>query len=207
MMVTTHALIGLLAATGLSLLAPGNIQLIGLAGIAGGILPDLDMPFSHRKTFHFPFISTVLALTALGITVAWNGPWTVAAAAFLVGLALHSTMDTIGGDLSKRPWKQEGKKAVYDHVRNQWLPAQRYVRYDGSPEDLLLYVALAIPLGYLHTGVIDDLILAGLVISVTYTAFRKEFIRLTPGSVHEPVGIKPFILRVRAWLRRRSKDF
>jgi hypothetical protein len=207
MMATTHALIGLLAATGLAALLPGNLQLIGLAGMIGGILPDLDMPFTHRKTFHYPFISTVIALTALGTALAWPGPWAVATAACLIGVALHATTDTIGGDLSERPWKQEGERAVYDHVRNEWLPAQRYIRYDGSPEDLLLYVVLAVPLAYVHAGLIEDLILAGLVISVTYTAFRKEFIRLTPGSVHEPVGLEPAVLRLRAWLRRRSKDF
>jgi len=207
MMVTTHALIGLLAATGLSALAPGHLELIGLAGILGGIIPDLDMPFNHRKTFHYPFISTGLALTALGIAIAWTIPMTIAAAACLIGIALHATSDTIGGDLSQRPWKQEGDKAVYDHLTNQWLPAQRYIRYDGSPEDLVLYVILAIPLGYIHTGMTDDLILAGLVISVTYTAFRKEFIRLTPGSVHEPVGIQPALLRLKAWHRRLAKDF
>ncbi len=207
MMITTHALIGLLAATGLSVLAPGNLELIGLAGIIGGILPDLDMPLSHRKTFHYPFISSVLALTALGIAIAWTGFFTVAVAALLLGIALHATMDTIGGDLSKRPWKQESDKAVYDHVRHQWLPAQRYIRYDGSPEDLVLYVTLAVPVAYIHTGMIDDLIIAGLIVSITYTAFRKEFLKLTPGSVQEPIGLEPFFLRMKAWFRRRSKDF
>lgn len=147
MMATTHAYIGL--AAGVASLpvtaryAPSTSIL--LAAFAGGLVPDLDLVTSHRKTLHFPVIYPVAACGLFGLFAVVGGQ-----AVFVLGIAVasagvHSLSDVFGGGVGYEPWEQSSSKAVYNHVFGRWHRPRRLVRYSGAPEDFALCAAVAIP--------------------------------------------------------------
>lgn len=175
-MLFTHVvmggLVGVLAAS-----AYGSApSLLFAAGALGGLLPDLDMVYEHRRTFHYPFIG--LAITAIaglvavvtGVLLAWI------AFAVLAGATLHSLMDLFGAGKELRPWERTDDRAVYDHLNGRWLDARRLL-YDGSLRDLVLYLgAVAICLRLLGGRLVAPL--TGLsVMAVIYTAGRHALTR------------------------------
>lgn len=147
MMATTHAYVGLAVAFAslpvTARHAPATSVLF--AAFVGGLVPDLDLITSHRKTLHFPVLYPVAACGLLGLAAVAGG-----GALFVLGIAvasagLHSLSDVLGGGVGYEPWKQSSSKAVYNHMLGRWHKPRRLVRYSGAPEDFALCAVAAIP--------------------------------------------------------------
>lgn len=138
MMLPTHILIGLLVGS-ISQSFIGLNYLL-LTGVIGSILPDLDMFFNHRKTFHRPFQFTIIGILAL--PAYFYSPWMAITSVFFLAASLHCFMDVFGNGKTMRPWKDKDGRAVYDHFRNIWITPKRFL-YDGSPADLFISVLAA----------------------------------------------------------------
>lgn len=173
MMLPTHILAGMAFALPVALIAPEFAGIVLLAGVLGGILPDLDMYIGHRKTLHYPVYYSVLAIPAIAVAILYPTPATVGITFFILGAAIHSISDVFGGGLELRPWEATSDRAVYDHYRGQWIAPRRWIPYDGSLADLLLAVALALPLLVALEGVYWQLVVVTLAIATVYTAVRR----------------------------------
>lgn len=185
MMATTHALAGLLVASVSLLVAPevGSVAL--LAGFAGGIGPDLDLYFDHRRTFHFPILLPIATVPAVALAAVAPSALSIGLAAFLGGAALHSVSDVLGGGLELRPWRQTSERAVYSHVHRTWFRPLRLVGYDGSPGDLALAAFLGlVALVVSPDGLVRAVVIAALVVSIGYTVVRKRL----PALAEDLVG-------------------
>jgi hypothetical protein len=190
MMLPTHVVVGLAIASPLLVLAPDHAG-VALTGIlVGSVLPDLDMYAGHRRSLHFPTGYSIAAVPLL-VTAFVSGPSVLLALALLfVGAALHCRMDRYGGGLELRPWEGTSDRAVYDHVRGEWRPPKRWIRYDGAPEDVLLMVLLGAPLLLVLEGPFRFLVLAAMVVGGTYGLLRRRFPDMAPVVVQhvpEPV--------------------
>ncbi len=178
MMLPTHALFGMVLALPVAALAPEHATAALVAGLAGGVLPDLDLYAGHRRTLHYPVGYSVLAGVAAVVAVGAPSAPTISAALLFAAAASHSLLDTLGGGLELRPWKATDDRAVYDHVRGRWIAPRRWVRYDGAPEDLLLAVGLAIPLRLHVAPPFERVVVASLVVAVAYAATRRVLPRV-----------------------------
>jgi hypothetical protein len=119
-----------------------------------------------------------LAAAAL-LVAAWRPTTATVGVAFvLAGAAVHSLADVLGGGLELRPWEATSDRAVYDHHRRRWIAPRRWVRYDGSPRDLLLAGVLATPLLVTLDATLRGVVLATLAVAVGYTAVRRVLPRL-----------------------------
>jgi hypothetical protein len=175
MMSPTHTASGVVLAVPLVVVAPEFAAVGALAGIAGGVFPDLDFVVGeHRRTLHFPVYYWLLALPAVVAAAVSPSTMTVALALFTLSAAVHSVVDWFGAGPEPRPWADPSERAVYLHVENRWLVPKRWVRYDGAPEDLLLARVLSVPGLYLFGETVRTLTIAGLVVGVVYTLVRKR---------------------------------
>lgn len=186
-MLPTHALWGMVLAVPLALAAPELAGVGFLAGLFGGILPDFDLYVGHRRTLHYPVYFPALAAIALPLAIALPRTVTVAAAFFLLGAAVHSLADILGGGLELRPWEGTSERAVYDHHRERWIAPRRWVRYDGAPEDLLLSAVLAVPLLVVLDGPLRFVVLAALLVATVYTAVRRTLPAIAVALAGSPV--------------------
>lgn len=184
MMATTHAFVGLAMAVPVAMLAPEVAVPAAVGGLAGGAFPDLDMVAEHRKTLHFPVLYWVPAVPAALVAAVWPTPATVGVALFLLAAAVHSGSDVFGGGLELRPWRGTSNRGVYVRATNTWLPPLRLVRYDGSPEDLALAVAFAIPGLAAFDGTVRLVGFLALVVSAVYTLLRKRIVDWAPERFH-----------------------
>lgn len=189
MMAMTHALAGLVLAA-LAVAVGGDPVSVALAGLAGSLLPDLDIYAGHRKTLHYPVYGWFPAglAVALALTVPTNA--TVALATFLVAVALHPVMDIYGGGLELRPWEGRSERAVYSHYHGRWLAPKRLVPYDGSPRDLGTAAVLAVPAMTLPDPV-PAFTLALLAVGAVYVGLRKRLATVwstLARAVPEPVA-------------------
>lgn len=173
MMLPTHALGGMAIALVALYAAPEVAGVALLAGLLGGIFPDLDLYVGHRKTLHYPVYFSVLALPALALAALLPTSWTVFAAFFLAGAAVHSASDVLGGGLELRPWEATSEHAVYDHRRGRWIAPRRWIRYDGSPGDLLLSCVLAVPLALALDGLLYWTVIGALAVGTIYAVVRR----------------------------------
>ncbi|QSG03340.1 metal-dependent hydrolase [Natranaeroarchaeum sulfidigenes] len=173
MMATTHGFVGLAIAAAVAVIAPELAVAAAIGGIAGGIFPDLDVLAEHRRTLHFPGYYTMVALPALGLAYVVTDVVTVGVATFLVAAAVHSLSDALGGTPSAAPWKSDLDHGVYFHAADRWLPAKRWIRYDGAPEDFALGAVFALPGLVVFDGSIRYLALTGIAVSLVYTVFRR----------------------------------
>ncbi|MFC7045799.1 metal-dependent hydrolase [Halobacteriaceae archaeon GCM10025711] len=176
MMATTHALAGVALATVALFVAPDLSPVAVAAAAAGGIFPDLDLYAGHRKTLHFPVYYPVAAAGALAIAVVMPTTVTIAAGFFLLAAAVHSVMDIFGGGLELKPWLGQSDRAVYSHFGDTWLAPQRWVRYDGAPEDFMLGVLFAAPALVTFDGPLQTAIVAVLAVSGVYSLLRKRMV-------------------------------
>jgi hypothetical protein len=195
MMLPTHALGGLTLGLAAAAVVPEFAGVALVAGLLGGVFPDLDLYAGHRKRLHYPVCYSALAAGTLALAALAPGSLTVGAALLLLGAATHSVADIFGGGLELRPWEATSDRAVYDHCRRQWVTPRRWVGYDGSPGDLLLSVTLAVPLLLFLQGVLQAVVLASLVVGATYAVVRRSLpdiadvvvdrvlVRVLPGGV------------------------
>lgn len=176
MMATTHALWGLAVGAATLVLAPEHAPAALAAGLLGGAFPDLDLYAGHRKSLHFPVYYTLVAVVASGLALVTAHPFAVAAAVFLVAAAVHSVMDVFGGGLELRPWEGTSDRAVFDHWRGRWVVPRRWVPYDGAPEDLVVAVAVAVPLLFVLDGAWLSVVTGLLALSTGYALLRKPMV-------------------------------
>ncbi|WP_144904128.1 metal-dependent hydrolase [Halobellus captivus] len=175
MMVTTHVAAGLLLAVPVVAVAPQFTLAAAIGAILGGILPDIDLFVgTHRRTLHFPVYYSVLGVLVGAVALFAPTPVTVAAALFFLAAGLHSVSDWFGAGEELRPWERTSDRAVYLHPRRRWLRPRYLVRYDGAPEDLLLTVVFAVPAIVAFDGWLRALVVAGVLLAVAYTLFRKR---------------------------------
>jgi len=205
MMLPTHALAGMVLGLTVALFAPDVGSVAVVAGLLGSVLPDLDIYTGHRRTLHYPLYYTVLAaLAGVVALLVPTGP-TVFVAVFLAGAALHSASDALGGGLELRPWEATSDRAVYDHYNGRWIEPRRWVGYDGSPGDLLLSVALAVPLLVALDGPLRWVVVVSLVVAGVYTAVRRLLPRLARLFVAVLGASLPQSLRARIPVRYRRR--
>lgn len=175
MMAPTHVTAGPVLALPVLILAPELAVVAALSAAIGGLVPDLDVLVGeHRKTLHHPVGYWVPAIPAVLLASISPSVTTVAAAFLLVGAAVHSVLDWFGGDDGLEAWKQVSDRGVYLHQGQRWLRPKRWVRYDGSPEDVAFAFILAIPGLFLYTGVVRLVVGATLVVAVSYGLVRKR---------------------------------
>jgi len=172
-MLPTHALAGMLLGLAVAQFAPGVGSVAVVAGLVGGVLPDLDVFVGHRRTLHYPVYYAVAAVPAGLLALVVPATVTVALAVLLAAAALHSASDALGGGLEPRPWEGRSDRAVYDHHNERWIAPRRWVRYDGSPGDLVLSVALALVLLLALDGSLAWLVGLLLAVATVYTAVRR----------------------------------
>jgi len=177
MMATTHAMAGLAVAAVAVFVAPDHAPVLAAAGIAGGVFPDLDLYAGHRRTLHYPVYYALAALLVTGVAALVPGPWTAGAAVFLAAAALHAASDALGGGLELEPWEETSDRAVYSHFHGRWLAARRFVRYDGSPEDVVLAAGLGVPAALAFGSAVQRVVGAALVASVGYALVRRRLPR------------------------------
>lgn len=173
MMIFTHALVGILLAALVSLTTSVPPASLVAAGAAGGLLPDADMAAMHRKTFHFPVGFSVAAGLAVVASVVTASTVAVLVAVAAGAAAVHCWMDVLGGGKEMRPWLETDDRAVYDHLRGEWVTARR-VFYDGSKPDLAVSIAAGAASGWLLPAAFDGLLAALLVLSAVYAALRRR---------------------------------
>ena len=176
MMSTTHAAMGLAGACLLVPVSPELASVAAIGAVLGGVFPDLDVVFEHRKTLHFPEYYPVAALLTGGFAAIRPAMYPVAIAAFFASAALHSLVDVLGGGLGLRPWAEDDDRGIYLHLQDRWVPPRRWVRYDGAPEDLLVASAFSVPPLVLFDGQLEAVVLGGLGLSVLYVLVRKRMV-------------------------------
>ncbi|UPV75154.1 metal-dependent hydrolase [Halorussus limi] len=175
MMNTTHTAMGVTLAAPLAVVAPELAPAAALAGVAGGVFPDLDLlSGQHRQTLHFPVYYSAAALVSGAAALVAPTVGTVAVAFFLLSAALHCVTDAAGGGLELRPWEATDDRGVYVHPANRWVAPRRWIRYDGAPEDLVLTAVFSLPGLLLFDGAVRALTVVGLVVAVVYVAVRKQ---------------------------------
>jgi len=190
MMVTTHALAGLLLAIPVALVAPEFATVAAVAALAGGVFPDLDMPSAHRRTLHFPVYYSLVAAVAAAVALSVPAGWSIAAALFLASAALHAVSDVVGGGLELRPWEATGERAVYSHYHGRWWRPRRWIRYDGAPEDAAVTLALAVPGILVYEGHVETAVVGAVLVGVAYAVIRRPLIRWTERVVERlPPGL------------------
>ncbi|MFC6811755.1 metal-dependent hydrolase, partial [Natrialbaceae archaeon GCM10025810] len=104
MMATTHAFAGMALALPVLATAPEFAPAAFVAGLVGGLVPDLDLYAGHRKTLHYPVYAPIAAVLAVAMALLAPSTATVALAVGLAAAALHAVTDVAGGGLELRPW-------------------------------------------------------------------------------------------------------
>lgn len=185
MMLPTHVLGGMALALSVAFFAPEFAGVALVAGLLGGILPDLDMYVGHRKSLHYPVYYSILALPVLVIAGLFPSVLTIFTAFLLVGASVHSVTDIFGSGLELRPWEATSDRAVYNHYHNQWIAPRRWIHYDGSPGDLLVSITLAVPLLIALGGLLRQVVIMTLAVAIVYTAIRRLLPTLAAALVHD----------------------
>ena len=193
-MLPTHLVVGLAVAVPVTFAYPEFGAAILVGALIGSVLPDLDMYSGHRRSLHFPTVYPLAMVPAVLLGALAPSMMTVTIAFLLVGATIHSRMDLLGGSLELRPWEATSDRGVYDHVQGQWRAPKRWIRYDGSPEDLALCLVVGVPLAIILTGAIQWVVIAGLVIGTVYTILRRRLaetavllVGFMPGGVQQRV--------------------
>ncbi|MFP8955140.1 metal-dependent hydrolase [Natrialbaceae archaeon A-CW3] len=179
MMATTHVFVGLTLVAPVAVAVPDLAAPLAVGAIVGGLLPDVDLVLTHRKTFHFPVFGMVGTVSAAILATVAPSPFTAGIAACAVTAWIHAASDALGGGPEMDPWTNPSDRAVYDHARGQWIRPRRWIRYDGAPEDALLASVLAIPAFVVFSGLIRTLVVL-LAVSLGYALVRRRLVEWTP---------------------------
>ena len=174
MMATTHVFMGMaLAATIAAAVAPEHLFPLLVVGAIGGLVPDFDVVFDHRKTFHFPVFYSVATVLCVGLAIVVQSVWALVLVVGMASAALHSVSDIFGNGNEYNPWNATSQKAVYNHALGRWHRPRYVIRYDGAPEDLFLCAAFAVPVYLIAPPELHAWILLGMFISAGYAVGRK----------------------------------
>jgi len=179
MMTSTHGFVGALLGVATASVVPGLAPAVVVVGFVGGLLPDLDLVATHRRSLHFPVYATALALLGSGGALLASTPATILFAVFSLAVAIHCVMDAFGGGVEVRPWEATSDHGVYNHVTGRWIEPRRWVRYAGAPEDLVLALACALPAIALTSGAVQLGLVVVLVVSGLFTAVRRRLHTVT----------------------------
>ncbi|WP_312912535.1 metal-dependent hydrolase [Natronosalvus caseinilyticus] len=179
-MATTHVFVGLALVTPAAVVVPELATPLAIGAIVGGLLPDVDLVLSHRKTLHFPAFGVVAAGLAVGLAAVVPSASTAALAACVVSAWVHAVSDALGGGPEMDPWRNPSERAVYDHARGAWIRPRRLIRYDGAPEDALLATMLAVSALVAFSGPVRWLIVTGVVVSLAYALCRRRLVEWVP---------------------------
>lgn len=179
MMAFTHILVGILLSAGISQLAGLSVTPFMIAGAVGGLFPDIDLLFTHRKTFHYPFIFPILTIISVAIYAVVQLETLLFLTAFMAAAAAHSAMDVLGGGKEMRPWRETDDRAVYDHLRQRWVKPLRLF-YDGSLPDLILAIISAVGILYAVSSGADVIISLLVVLAIIYTLLRRVVTQWIP---------------------------
>ena len=180
MMAPTHVFAGLTLVAPVAYLTPEFSHVLAVGAILGGLAPDVDLVFEHRRSLHFPLLGAFVAIPLGIVAVAAPGPLTVGLATFVAIAWVHAVSDVVGNGPELDPWNDPIDRAVYDHVRGKWIRPRRWIRYDGAPEDAALAVALALPPLLVLDRWILPVIGGGIAVALTYTLFRRRVVELVP---------------------------
>lgn len=194
MMAPTHMLAGAVLAVPVMYVAPEFASVAVIAGILGGFFPDLDMYWGHRRSLHYPVYYTVGAVLLIPLTALLPLHVLVGITIAVSAAALHSVMDIFGGGLELYPWHATSNRAVYNHYHARWIGPQRWIRYDGSPEDFGLTIFLAGMLLPLVDGEVRLVVLGTVGVAALYVALRKTLPRLAERIVFKlPCGVWEYL--------------
>ncbi|MFC7097267.1 metal-dependent hydrolase [Halobaculum marinum] len=184
-MAFTHALVGAAVAAPVVVLAPELAVPAALAGMVGGLLPDIDLFVGrHRRTLHFPVLGWALALPAGAVAAAFPTVATVSLATLSASFALHAGTDALGAGDEVRPWERTSAEAVYDHFRGRWIGPRYVIRYDGAPEDAVATAVLAVPVVAFYPAPLPAVAVTCVALGVVYALVRRRL----PPVVEEFVG-------------------
>jgi hypothetical protein len=125
-----------------------NVCLV-LAGLAGGLLPDVDrleqIGLSHRKSLHYVVGYGILSILLMGVAfvVARDYPvWMVGLSCFFAAAWLHSFMDIFDGF-----WADDVNKGVYEHLTHRWIKALNWIPFADLREWSLQSFSTAVVVG------------------------------------------------------------
>ncbi|MFA9517495.1 metal-dependent hydrolase [Halopenitus sp. H-Gu1] len=178
MMAPTHVVVGPVLALPLLAVSPELAATGALAGIVGGIVPDLDLFVGeHRKTLHYPVLYWIPTVPAVAIAALVPTTATVALALCLTAAAVHSVTDALGGARELAPWEATSDLGVYHHTGRRWIPPRRIIRYDGAPEDVALSFVLAVPGIFWFGESVRTAIAVALIVAAVYGLIRKRIPR------------------------------
>ncbi|RKD95809.1 metal-dependent hydrolase [Halopiger aswanensis] len=179
MMATTHVFAALALLAPVAYAAPEFATPLAVGAVLGGLAPDFDLPLEHRRTFHFPVLGLLVAVPTTVLATVAPSSATIALASFAVAAWLHAASDAIGGGPEMDPWNGRTERAVYDHARRRWIRPQRWIRYDGAPEDAALAIGLAVPALVVYDGWVTAVPLVGIVVSLAYALVRRRLVDWT----------------------------
>lgn len=180
MMATTHVFVALAVVAPAAYAFPEFTPVLAAGAVLGGLAPDLDLLFEHRRTFHFPLLGGLATTLALGAALLALSHLSVGLAAFVAAAWLHAASDALGGGPEMDPWTDPSDRAVFDHVRGDWIRPRRWIRYDGAPEDAAVAVSLAVPALVVFDGWVRPLVVVCVVVSLGYALVRRRIVAWLP---------------------------
>jgi hypothetical protein len=178
MMAATHGFLSLAAVTALLPVLPAEVGAPAAlaAALAGGVAPDADLLWTHRRTLHFPVLAPLVATVLATVALVTGLPALVLAAVAAGAAGLHALTDLLGGSAEREPWNPSTEHGVYNHVTGRWHRPRRLVPYSGAPEDFLL-AAVAAALAALPAATspgLDRALLVALAAAGLFTLLRRR---------------------------------
>jgi hypothetical protein len=168
MMAPTHVAVSLLIYL---VVEPALGTAAFLPALIGGLIPDVDMFQDHRKDAHYPVLYSFIATALFSVDFRL-------ASVFFLSAALHCIMEIAGNDADHFTDKDKG--AVYDHIRQEWIPGRKIIRIDGGNRDLTLLAVLSIPLLVYGESIVRALTVISLITGIAYNRIRDRVDKVFP---------------------------
>lgn len=178
MIFPTHVLVGGFVGAVISAFVAVNPLPIVFMGMVAALLPNLDLFMEHRKTLHRPFQYAVVSIVLLGLVAFRPHPGVVALATVFTSLALHSWLKSLTEGQGLREDAMDAERAVYDHIRDQWMSARELTPMGGIPD-----VVIGLSAGFLAITFAPEsavLIVPVMAVSVVFAATRKRIVTRIP---------------------------
>lgn len=178
MMFPTHILMG--GSIGLIslLFFPEYLLTAVLAGMAGGFLPDFDIFWEHRKTFHRPYQFLIVSLVFSPLTFLFPTQLTIAVFFLLSSITLHSWVEILSNGKTMRPYENPDNRAVYNHLEKEWIEPRRIIIM-GSFRDLVLTLFFGALLLY-HVETLFYAVFGVMVWGTVYAFLNRKVKKMLP---------------------------